>query len=125
MWHSCSNYPLEHHFATRQPAVRATFDRLLEVIALSGESEIIPQKTRIAIQAEVRFISCITRQKWLLANLWLTRRVDHPRVQRVDVLGSTTFIHQFRLDSPADIDAAFTEFVGESYSVGLRRHLRR
>ncbi len=125
MWHSCSNYPLEHHFEGCLPIVRSTFDRFLEVIESFGTVEVIPQKTRIAVQARVRFASCVTRKKWLVASLWLTRRVSHPRLQRVEELGPTTFSHQFRLDSPDDLDLPFCALVEESYAVGLRKHLSR
>ena len=125
MWHSCSNYPLAYHFEGRLPQVRLTFDRFLEVVENCGPVEVIPQKTRIAIQAKVRFAGCIVRKRWLLANLWLTRRVRHPKLQRVEEFGPRSYGHQFRLDSPDDIDGALAEFVQESYAVGLREHLRR
>ncbi len=125
MWHSCSNYPLAYHFEGRLPQVRLTFDRFLEVVENCGPVEVIPQKTRIAIQAKVRFAGCVVRKRWLLANLWLTRRVSHPKLQRVEEFGPRSYGHQFRLDSPDDIDGALEEFVQESYAVGLREHLRR
>lgn len=125
MWHSCSNYPLEYHFEGREPRVRLIFDRFLEVIETCGRVEVIPQKTRIAIQARVRFAGCVVRNKWLLADLWLTRRVSHARLQRVDKFGHRSYGHRFRLDAPTDIDADFKALVKEAYSVGLREHLKR
>lgn len=125
MWHSCSNYPLSYHFEKSLPSVRATFDRYLIVIESCGPVEVIPQKTRIAIQAQVRFAGCVVRKKWLIASLWLTRRVSHPTLQRVEEFGPRSYGHQFRLDAPEDIDAAFEGFVKEAYSVGMREHLQR
>jgi hypothetical protein len=122
-WHSCSNYPLEHHFRGREPHVRDIFERFLAVIRACGPVEVIPQKTRIAIQAQVRFAGCVVRKRWLLANLWLTRRVEHPALRRVEAFGPRSFGHQFRLDTPDDIDPAFRGFVAEAYAVGLREHL--
>lgn len=124
MWHSCSNYPLEHHFAKATPAVRATFDRFLAVIEAHGPVEVIPQKTRIAIQAQVRFAGCVVRRRWLLASLWMTRPVQHPRLRRTEQFGPGSYGHQFRLDAPEDIDDAIAAFVAEAFSVGLRGHLR-
>jgi hypothetical protein len=124
MWHSCSNYTLEHHFAGCQPNVREIFDRYVEVIEACGPVEVIPQKTRIAIQADVRCAGAVIRKKGLLAKLWLTRRVAHPTLQRVEKYGPRSYGHQFRLDSVDDIDSTFRGLVGESYSVGLREHLR-
>lgn len=124
-WHSCSNYSLEHHFTGSLPVVRATFDAFLEAVESCGEVEVIPQKTRIAIQAKVRFAGCIVRKRWLLANLWLTRVVQHPRLRRSEQYGPNSFGHQFRLDAPDDVDDALRALVEEAYRVGLREHLRR
>lgn len=124
MWHSCSDYPLEYHFEACLPKVRAIFDRFLEVIEACGPVEVIPQKTRIAIQAEVRFAGCMARKKWLVASLWLTRPVSHPTLQRVDEYGPGSYGHHFRLDSARDIDTPFRKLVREAYAVGLRKHLR-
>ena len=123
MWHSCSNYPLEHHFEGSSPIVRQTFDRFVNVIESVGPVAVIPQKTRIAIQVKVRFAGCVVRKRWLLANLWLTRRVDHPTLRRTTEFGPESFGHQFRLDSPDDIDQSFQDLVRESYRVGLREHI--
>ena len=123
MWHSCSNYPLEHHFDGVATEVRATFDRFLEAIESCGPVEVIPQKTRIAIQAKVRFAGCVVRKKWLLASLWLTRRVEHPKLRKTETFGPHSFGLQFRLDGPDDIDQALCRLIEEAYRVGLREHL--
>lgn len=125
MWHSCSNFGLDHHFGRSSPQVRATFDRYLEAIRSCGDVAVIPQKTRIAIQADVRFAGCMVRKKWLVATLWLTRRVEHPTLQRTEVYGPRSFGHHFRLEAPDDVDPALVELIEEAYRVGLREHLDR
>ena len=124
MWHSCSNYSLEHHFAGALPTVRETFDEFLRAVEACGPVVVIPQKTRIAIQARVRFAGCVVRRRWLLANLWLTRRATHPRLRRIDDFGPRALGHQFRLDAPTDVDSELGELVAEAYRVGMREHLK-
>lgn len=124
MWHSCSNYDLSHHFDGTDPEVRRTYDRFVDAIEANGPVEVIPQKTRIAIMAKVRFAGCVVRRKWLLTTLWLTREAQHATLRRRETLGPSTCVHQFRLDRPEDIDDAFVELIHESYRVGLREHLR-
>ncbi|MDH3206023.1 MAG: DUF5655 domain-containing protein [Gemmatimonadota bacterium] len=124
MWHSCSNYTLDDHFENVQPEVRATFDRFLEAVNACGPVTVIPQKTRIAIQAEVRFAGCVVRKQWLLVHLWLTRRTEHRLLQRVEAYGPRSFGHRFRLDEADDVDEALCILVREAYRVGLREHLR-
>lgn len=123
MWHSCSNFELSRHFDSASPHVRATFDQFLATIRSCGEVTVIPQKTRIAIQAEVRFAGCMVRRRWLLANLWLTRPTEHPKLRRTEKYGPRSYGHQFRLDYPEDVDDALAELIRESYQVGLRKHL--
>jgi hypothetical protein len=108
MWHSCSNYALEHHF-------QSTLDAFLDVTAFPDGVEVIPQKTLIAIQAEVRFAGCIVRKRWLLASLWLTRVVEHPRLRRTETFGPNSYGHQFQLNVPEDVDAGLRELIAEAY----------
>lgn len=124
MWHSCSRYDLEHHFAGVDPAVRRSFDAFLAAVERCGPVVVIPQKSRIAIQARVRFAGCMVRKRWLLAHLWLTREAEHPRLRRVDTFGPRAIVHTFRLQRPEDLDEALERLVREAYRVGLREHLR-
>jgi hypothetical protein len=125
MWHSCTRHEVEEHFVGCLPQVRASFDRYIAAVEACGPIEVIAQKTRIAIMAQVRFAGCPVRKKWLLANLWLTRRAQHPRLVRIEEFGPGSYGHQFRLDSPADIDDGLRALIVESYRVGLREHLKR
>ncbi|MFQ5747486.1 MAG: DUF5655 domain-containing protein [Gemmatimonadota bacterium] len=125
LWHSCSRYPLEFHFEGKDPVVRATFDRFLEAIQACGPVTVIPQKTRIAIQARVRFAGGVTRKKWLNAALWLTRRPEHLRITRIETFGPRSFGVRFKLERPEDVDDALVALIREAYDVGCQRHLQR
>lgn len=105
LWHSCSDYPLDHHFRGREPHVRAAFERFLQAVRASGPVAVIPRKAPISIQGHARFAGCVARKRRLPVNLWLTRRVEHPRLQRIAAFGPRSFGHQFRLAAPDDIDA--------------------
>jgi hypothetical protein len=78
------------------------------------------QKTRIIIMARVRFAGAVVRKTHLDAGLWLRRRVDHPRLQRVEDFGVLGYGHHFRLEDPADIDAALEALMAEAYLVGTQ-----
>ena len=125
MWHSCSNYSLDHHFSGVDTRVRETFDAFVRAIEANGEVTVIPQKTRIAIQAQVRFAGCMVRRRWLLAHLWLTRRVEHPRLTNTEKFGEHSYGHRFRLAHPSHVDGALRALIAEAYRVGLREHLQR
>lgn len=124
LWHSCGRYSLDSHFAGRNPSVRATFDRLVRLANACGPVTVYAQKTRIVFMVRVRFANLITRKAWLLFGLWLTRRVEHPRLQKVELYGPATFGHQFKLADPAEIDDRLADLICEAYRVGRQEHLR-
>lgn len=75
------------------------------------------QKTRIVIQARVRFAGAVVRQEWLDAGLWLRRRVTHPRVHRIENFGRLGYGVHFRLT--ADIDRRLAASVCEAYGAAV------
>jgi hypothetical protein len=125
MWHSCSNYNLNDHFEGKDPQVRQVFEKLLSLVQQCGPVAVIPQKSRIAIQARVRFAGGVARKNWFDAGLWLTRRAEHPCLRRVETFGPKSFRLHFRLTRPEDLDEEFAALVRDSYAVGCQEHLNR
>ena len=70
--------------------------------------------------ARVRFAGAVVRASYLDANLWLRRRVDHPRLRRVEDYGALGFGHHFRLEAPTDIDGPLQALMKEAYRVGTQ-----
>jgi len=119
LWHSCSRYPLSHHFKDKDPIVRRLFDEYLALVESCGPVTVIPQKTRIAFQVRVRFACAITRKHWIEGTLWLKRPADHPLFYKVEQLHAHDYIHSFRLKSIADLhDKKLQVLLAESYRVG-------
>jgi hypothetical protein len=123
LWHSCGRYKLEDHFRGKQPEVRATFNAFVALARRCGPATVYAQKTRIVIQARVRFAGAVVRKKWLDASMWLKRRVEHPGLMRVEDFGRLGFGHHFRLANRADIDPALGRLMREAYRVGQQKHL--
>ncbi len=64
--HTCAQLgDLDRHFARSEPAVRATFDLVLAVLASLGPVEVLAQKTRIALHARMSFAAFTPRRRWL------------------------------------------------------------
>jgi hypothetical protein len=126
IWHSCTNIELGEPFRKAAPNVRRSFDRFVELIAGCGEIEVIAQKSRIVVMAQVRFAGAQVRRDRLIANFALTRRIQDPRF-RHEAYGPRWIAHRFELRDPADLDDhRFAEWLCESYrDLGLRQSLRR
>jgi Domain of unknown function (DUF5655) len=124
--HACAPLgDLDRHFARTSPRVRATFDAVLAAVARAGPVQVLPEKTRIALQVRMSFAAFMPRRDWLNGHLVLARRVDSPRFLRVDALSARNVVHTFRLAAPAEVDEEFAGWLAEAYQVGAQQHLRR
>jgi hypothetical protein len=121
IWHSCSRYPLSHHFKGRDPIVRDLFESYLSLVESFGPVTVIPQKTRIAFQVRVRFAGAVTRKSWLDCALWLKRRADHPLFYKTESLGTLGHIYRFRLTGSEQLrDKKLQALLREAYAVGCQ-----
>ena len=68
MWHSCGTFRLADHFAGKPPILRKTFTTFVSVARSNGPVIVYAQKTRIVIQARVRFAGAVVRSSWLDAS---------------------------------------------------------
>jgi len=123
--HTCAPLgDLDRHFANSQASVRATFDRLLAVLADVGPVSVLSEKTRIALHVRMSFAAIMPRRDWLNGHLVLARRIDSPRFGRIEVYSPRNVLHAFRLDSPEQVDDEFSSWLTEAYGVAEQRHLQ-
>lgn len=114
--HTCAPLGnLDDHFTGKDPAVRAAFDRVLEIV---GPVTVLPEKTRIALHVRMSFAAFVPRRHWLDGHLVLARRADHLLIRRVEVFSPRNVLHAFRLTGPADVDDAFVLLLREAYAAG-------
>jgi hypothetical protein len=73
----------------------------------------------------VRFASAITRKQWLDAGLWLTRRVKHPRLRRVEKIAPRCYVHHFRFEDPSEMNEDFCTIVREAYRISYQENLQQ
>lgn len=125
LWHSCVRVSIAAHFRGKPPERKRTWDRWLATARECGPVTAYAQKTRLVIQARVRFAGAVVRVGYLDAGLWLRRRVDHPSLRRVEDFRPLGYVHHFRLERPADIDPALQTLMEESYRVGTQDLTRR
>ncbi len=115
LWHSCGRYDLRDHFRGKAPGLRLVFRAWLAAARAAGPVTTYAQKTRIVIQVRVRFAGAVVYKDWLDATLWLKRKATHPRLHRVEDFGRMGYGLHFRLDRPAQVDAALRALVREAY----------
>jgi hypothetical protein len=116
---------LDRHFEGKEPAVRATFDRVLEIVTNLGPVTVLPERTRIALHVRMSFAALMPRRRWLDGHVVLARRLDSPRFHRVETYSPQNVLHAFRFRSPAEVDSEVAGWLAEAYAVGEQRHIER
>jgi hypothetical protein len=124
MPHSCAVVSVDAHFESAKPHVRALFDALLAAVREHGPVTVNATRSRITFQTRMRFGGIDRpRRDHLVANVVLTRAVRSPRVDRVEFVPPSYYVHRFRIRTPEDVDGEIRALLGEAYRVGEQQHL--
>jgi len=124
-WHSCGSFESGALFAHCDPKVRQLFDEFLKVVEECGPVTVIPQKSRIAFQARMRFAAVTPQSKSLRGHLVLAEPCASSCFAKVETLSPRNHIHVFRLESCSDLGNEFRYWVREAYKVGCQEHRER
>jgi hypothetical protein len=124
--HTCA--PLgrvEEHLAGKSASVIAIYEALVAAIERCGPVIINPTKSRIAFQVRMNFAAVKLLQNWVDGHVILARRLESPRFTKVITYSAHNHEHDFRLNSPDDVDEELCEWLCEAYAVGAQEHLGR
>jgi hypothetical protein len=120
MSHSCGRYRLQNHFRSKPKGLLDCFKLWVATARRFGPVTVYAQKTRIVLQARVRFSAVTVRKNSLDTHLWLKRKVHHPLSSRTDDLGTMGYICHFRLSQPDDIDQGLIDLIAEAYGTNAQ-----
>ncbi len=124
MWHSCGRFELDALFERSEPQVIGLYRQFEALVRSVGEIKVIPQKTRISFQAQVRFIGVYPRKNYFLAGFWLKEERTGDRFRKIEQYGPHDFVHQVEIHSEDDFDHWLLGLIREAFKVGERRHIR-
>ena len=124
LWHSCGTFSFEDLFAGAADTVADAARMLITACEQFGDVQVLPQKTRLALVARVRFSSLVPRKKFLIVGFALHRWIDHPRIARTEDYGPRWRYHYLRLAEPSGVDSELLGWMRESYEVvGLQQEV--
>ena len=124
MPHSCQVVGLEVFFEGAAPELRELFERYVEAVRENGDVVVNATKSRVALQARMRFAGIERpRKRYLVATFLHTRPVASPRFTRVEYVPPYYYVHRLRLTGPSDVDDELRGWLAEAYEVGAQRHL--
>ena len=122
--HTCRPlHALEDHLAGKPPEIRAIVARIIALAERNGPVTVLPEKTRIALQARMSFAALQPRRAWVDGHVVLARRREEPRFRRIESFSPRNHLHAFRIAHPAEVDEEVADWLAEAYAVGQQRHL--
>lgn len=122
--HACGLRTLNEHFEGRPPYIREIVERFVALAERNGPVTVLPEKTRIALQARMSFAALQPRRAWVDGHVVLARRRDDGRFRRIETFSPLNHLHAFRLERPDEVDEQVADWLAEAYDVGMQRHLR-
>lgn len=123
--HACGRFTLKSHLAGRSPEMIALYRRFEAMVRACGPVTVVPEKTRVAFQVRMSFAAVTLRQRWLGGHVVLARRLEDPRFRAIQTISPGNHVHQFRIQSAAELDAQVAGWLREAYAVGQQLHLSR
>lgn len=121
--HSCGRHTLREHFAGKPQKVVALFRAFVRLIRRCGPVLVVPEKTRIAFQARMSFAAVSLRKEGIVGHVVLARRLDCPRLEKVESISPRNHVHSFSFKSMEELDDEVLCWLREAYSVGMQHHL--
>ena len=124
MPHSCQVVSVEDHFAAAEPGLRDLYDRLLATLREHGPVTVNATKSRIALQARMRFAGIDRpRRDHLVVSFVLTEPLRSARLRRVDYIPPYYYVHRLRLDRVEQIDAELERWLADAHRIGQQQHV--
>jgi hypothetical protein len=103
--------------------VISLYERFVALVKQCGPVTVAPTKTQIGFQVRIVFANVTLRRRWLDVSIILPRRLDHPRLTRIESFSPRSHAHSFRIHSLDELDDEVLSWLQEAYQVGEQKHL--
>jgi Domain of unknown function (DUF5655) len=108
---------VESHFAKSDPAVLATYQRILQVARTLGPVVEDPKKTSIHLVRHTAFAGVATRRASLMLTLKSATDIRSPRIAKRLHASAQRWYIEVRLEQPSDVDRQLTTWLNASYEL--------
>ena len=99
----------------KSPLAVALFRKLLVHARRCGPVKIVPQKTRIALQARKIFLGVRFLREAIDCEFPLSRRREHPRFRQILSVSQGSHYHYLRVASEKELDRDVRMWLREAY----------
>jgi hypothetical protein len=108
---------VESHFVKKDPAVLATYRRVLTAARALGPVTEEAKKTSIHLVRRRAFAGVATRRASLLLTLKSATDIRSPRIKKREQTSRNRWHVEIRLDKPADVDRQLASWLKAAYEL--------
>src|SRR3989337_1877277 len=95
--HSCVSVSVEEHFKNKPAKLRSIFDLILRELGKNGTVRVDAVKSGINFAGESHFGGVQVLKDNISLGFLLDRKVENPRIRRVQKITETTYVHTVNL----------------------------
>jgi hypothetical protein len=104
-------------FAGKDPVVRRTYDRLLDVLRAVGEIREEPKKSSIHLARSSGFAGVHPRRSALVLNIRLDHPVESDRLLKSERVSANRYHNELKLTAPEDVDLQIESWLRAAYDL--------
>jgi len=108
---------VDAHFAKADPAVQATYHRLLDAARALGPVTEDAKKTSIHLVRRTAFAGIATRRSSLILTLKSASDIESPRIARREQASANRWHVEVRLEDPKQVDRQLTAWLRAAYEL--------
>ena len=105
------------HFTGKDPTVRATYQRLIDVARTLGPVTEESKKTSIHLVRDTAFAGIATRRSSFILTLKSATDLRSPRITKREQASANRWHLEIRLEKPAQIDRQLTGWLQAAYEL--------
>jgi len=105
------------HFAGKDPTVRKTYQRLIDVARTLGPVTEEAKKTSIHLVRHTAFAGVATRRSSLILTVKSATDIRSPRIEKREQTSANRWHLEMRLEQPAHIDRQLTSWLKAAYEL--------
>ena len=112
-----TTHGLDTLFSGKDATVRATYERLLEVLRTFGPFQEEPKKTSVHLVRITGFAGVHPRKSFLYLNLRLDRPLQGQRIAKSEQVSKNRYHNEVKVASPDEVDAELVDWLKDAYAL--------
>lgn len=112
-----TEFTVKNHFEGKDPVVRKIYDQLTKSLKKFGPISEDPKKTSIHLVNATALAGVATRKAHLVLTIKSDRKLNSPRIHKMEQTSAKRFHHEVKLTSPAEVDDELIGWLQEAYAL--------